>query len=380
VTVAAFSAGTSRASYLGLLYPDIPRVALIAGPDDGTGGTTEDEWMPTTNVRLESHTDARYYGLIHKDNHLEAYRTLKDWHTYGMDFPGDPPRMEFSPTHAPSYAPFTPNATEVLDADGRHVLVSQDQLPTDCADPGDAAHVSVNGDKYVNCPGAEGVDLGYEPAWRCILGTGDASMSRPPRADAGAARSIECQGNGGASVALDGSGSRDPDCDQLDGYTWSGPFGSVPGQQANVFLPVGTNDVALDVSDGWSSDRDTTEITVTDTQPPSISLRLTPTVLWPPNHKLVRVDATVNVSDSCSGATAVLTSVTSDQPDNGTGDGDAANDIQGAALGTSDLSFFLRAERSGQAGRTYTVVYTVTDASGNRAEARATVRVPSSAS
>jgi len=77
----------------------------------------------------------------------------------------------------------------------------------------------------------------------------------------------------------------------------------------------------------------------------------------------------------------VLTSITSNEPDNGLGDGDTANDIQGAAFGTADFSFLLRSERSGAGtGRIYTVTYTVTDGSGNTASDSATVTIPKSAS
>ena len=52
------------------------------------------------------------------------------------------------------------------------------------------------------------------------------------------------------------------------------------------------------------------------------------------------------------------------------------NDIQGAAFGTDDRTFRLRAERDCRAGRIYTVVYTATDRSGNQRTAAAQVIVP----
>lgn len=71
--------------------------------------------------------------------------------------------------------------------------------------------------------------------------------------------------------------------------------------------------------------------------------------------------------------------MTSSEPDNGPGDGNTTGDITGADLGTDDRSFQLRAERSGSgSGRTYTVVYKATDASGNVATASATVFIPKS--
>ena len=98
----------------------------------------------------------------------------------------------------------------------------------------------------------------------------------------------------------------------------------------------------------------------------------------PPNHKLVPITATVVATDTCDAKPVVrLVSITSNQPDNGTGDGDAPNDIQGAAFGTDDRQFQLRNERSGTLqNRVYTITYSATDASGNTTVRQATVTVP----
>jgi hypothetical protein len=73
----------------------------------------------------------------------------------------------------------------------------------------------------------------------------------------------------------------------------------------------------------------------------------------------------------------VLTSISSNEPDNGLGDGDTPGDIQGAQIGTPDVSFLLRAERSGTGtGRVYTAVFTASDDSGNTAQAADVVTVP----
>lgn len=117
-----------------------------------------------------------------------------------------------------------------------------------------------------------------------------------------------------------------------------------------------------------------------DVTPPDISVTVSPDMLWPPNHKMADIVATVMVSDNCDPApTVVLTSVTSDEPDDakGSGDGKTVNDIQGAETGAEDYEFQLRAERAGKGdGRIYTVTYTATDESGNSASASATVVVP----
>jgi hypothetical protein len=73
----------------------------------------------------------------------------------------------------------------------------------------------------------------------------------------------------------------------------------------------------------------------------------------------------------------VLTSVTSDQPDDGLGDGHTSGDVQEADLGTADLSFSVRSERAGVGpnGRTHTATYTATDGSGNQTVATGTVHI-----
>ncbi len=101
---------------------------------------------------------------------------------------------------------------------------------------------------------------------------------------------------------------------------------------------------------------------------------VTPDVIWPPNHKYVDVTATVVVSDNFDpNPTVTLVSVTSNEPDDGLGDGDTANDI----VIVDDYHFQLRAERSATGtGRIYTITYMVTDACGNSTSATATVTVP----
>ncbi|MFL6333372.1 MAG: BPSS1187 family protein [Pyrinomonadaceae bacterium] len=390
VNLAGFSNGSTHASYMGTLpqLRGVGRVALFAGPNDGVGNS-EETWDPATYIRLiEGVTDTRYYGLVHEKNHADSdlasdsvlYEVTKNWHRFGMERSPNRARFEFIPSQSTSPAYF----------DGAHMLIS-----TDPGTPARDAHPSVIKDRYCihagpknpNDPDSQeeckewGDDtVGYEPAWRCILGTGNARVSRRPVADAGPAQTVECEGGGCGIVVLDGSGSRDSDCDVLS-YRWTGPFGVATGRNPTVSLPVGTHTITLVVSDEWrSSEPRTVSITVADTQPPSLSVTLTPTLLWPANHKMVRIDAVIGAADSCGDAPpqVALTSITSDQPDDGGGDGDTKGDIQDAAFGTFDRTFLLRAERDGsdRRGRTYTVTYTATDASGNRTRKSATVHVP----
>ena len=78
-----------------------------------------------------------------------------------------------------------------------------------------------------------------------------------------------------------------------------------------------------------------------------------------------------------SEVTVTLTSVSSSEPDNGMGDGDTENDIQGVDAGADDFEFLLRAERMGPGrGRVYTIEYHAVDDSGNTADATGTILVP----
>jgi hypothetical protein len=113
-----------------------------------------------------------------------------------------------------------------------------------------------------------------------------------------------------------------------------------------------------------------------DAVPPTLSASVTPDSIWPANHKYVYVTATVAAADNFDPSpTITLVSVTSNEPDNGTGDGDSANDI----VIVDNYHFKLRAERSGVGtGRIYTITYQATDGCGNFATQSVTVTVPKS--
>jgi hypothetical protein len=115
-----------------------------------------------------------------------------------------------------------------------------------------------------------------------------------------------------------------------------------------------------------------------DVAPPTLTVTLTPDALWPANHRLAPVSPNIRVSDDTDpNPTVTLVSITSSEPDDGLGDGDAPNDIQGAAFGTDDREFLLRAERSGKgSGRVYTVTYQARDAAGNTTTVSTQVSVP----
>jgi hypothetical protein len=115
-----------------------------------------------------------------------------------------------------------------------------------------------------------------------------------------------------------------------------------------------------------------------DVTPPTCTCTATPDRLLRPDHQLVPVTVSVEVSDAGSGAAGfTLLSVTSNEPDNGLGDGDQPNDIQGFEPGTADTTGKLRAERSGVgSGRIYTMIYEAADLAGNTSSCSTTVVVP----
>jgi hypothetical protein len=118
------------------------------------------------------------------------------------------------------------------------------------------------------------------------------------------------------------------------------------------------------------------DVTVFDTTPPIIeSLSVTPTTLWPPNHKMVPVFAEVVATDTCDpNPVCAIVAVNSDEPQEGTGDGNFSPDW----LLLGGLTADLRAERAGpRDGRVYTLTVECTDTSGNVSlPATADVSVP----
>ena len=219
----------------------------------------------------------------------------------------------------------------------------------------------------------------------CVL----VDPNEPPVADAGDDRTVECAGPAGAAVALDGSASSDPDGDALT-YVWTGPFaeggGTVTGVSPTVTLPLGTHTIALTVSDpSGASASDEIVVTVGDTTGPVLTVGADPLVLWPPNHGYRTVDLAslgLEAADVCdstvSASSAVISLVTSDEPEDGTGDGNTLDDIVVAA---ECDAVDLRAERRGNGnGRVYTLELAVADASGNAGTASYQVWVPKNAS
>lgn len=87
-----------------------------------------------------------------------------------------------------------------------------------------------------------------------------------PVADAGEDQTVEQTNWEGAEVRLNGSGSYDPDADQLT-YRWYRDGGKSYGVHPTPRLHPGLTTITLEVSDGQLYDRDTVDITVVPTDP-----------------------------------------------------------------------------------------------------------------
>ena len=166
------------------------------------------------------------------------------------------------------------------------------------------------------------------------------------------------------------NGSFDPEGDSLT-YSLDPP---APYQ-------LGETIVTLSVADSTGeSDQCTATITVLDTTPPAITVNPVETEIWPPNHKYIIFelsDLVLSVDDNCEGLSVEnvnITKVTSDEPENSTGDGNTLDDI---VISNDCKSIELRSERKGSGnGRVYTIYFELDDGNDNVDSATYRILVP----
>jgi len=118
-----------------------------------------------------------------------------------------------------------------------------------------------------------------------------------------------------------------------------------------------------------------TATTTASNPPPTITnATANPSVLWPPNHRMVNVTVSYDVTDNCALPPDSCTlSVTSNEPVLGHGSGHTSPDW----IVVDDHHVLLRAEREGGGnGRIYTITITCTDSGGNSSEEQVEVVVP----
>jgi hypothetical protein len=167
------------------------------------------------------------------------------------------------------------------------------------------------------------------------------------------------------------------------GLSAAAPAGAAinPATGAFAWTPTGAqagSTYAFDVmvTDGVSSISGGVTVSVIDKTPPAMSpLTLSTTVLWPPDHEMSDVSVAYDASDYGDPAPACSLSVSSNEPVNGTGDGDTAPDWE--VVDAHHVR--LRAERAGGGdGRIYTIVAGCHDRFGNASQRTAAVTVPKS--
>ena len=152
--------------------------------------------------------------------------------------------------------------------------------------------------------------------------------------------------------------------DALSGIESCGPTPQIFQDEGQGMYATGT---ARDVA-GNEAESTVGPINI-DKTAPGITCALMPAELWPPNHKMVPIVASVIVSDGLSGVAGfVLDAVSSNEPDSAGRRGDRSGDIQGFSTGTADLDGLLRAERDAHgSGRVYTLTYDARDLADNSA-------------
>jgi hypothetical protein len=162
----------------------------------------------------------------------------------------------------------------------------------------------------------------------------------------------------------------------------AGSFAAAASGTVDVNTP-GTYTITYTASDpsGNPAAPQARTVNVVDTTAPVITLNGSTPVVWPPNHKYQTfsvADFVTDATDSCNTslgiANVVISSVTSDELENGTADGNTLHDI---VIANDCKQVQLRAERDGNGdGRVYTITFKVTDSSGNVGTATAKVLVP----
>jgi hypothetical protein len=120
-------------------------------------------------------------------------------------------------------------------------------------------------------------------------------------------------------------------------------------------------------------------VSIIDTTAPIIAPVPNKTILWPPNHKMADITIVANASDNSGAPVTLVASVSSNEPEDGLGDGDMSPDWTEPVIDQANgiITLQLRAERSGSGnGRVYTIAITATDPSNNSSQASVQIIVP----
>jgi len=145
-------------------------------------------------------------------------------------------------------------------------------------------------------------------------------------------------------------------------------------------LSLGLHTITLKVNDGVNEPvTSDINVEIVDNSVPTLAPDPNKTILWPPNHQMVDIIIEANASDNSGGIVTLSTTVSSNEPEDGLGDGDMSPDWSVPEIDQDNgiITLQLRSERSGTGdGRIYTVTITATDESGNSSQASVEIIVP----
>lgn len=241
-----------------------------------------------------------------------------------------------------------------------------------------------------NCSGPGGLQLEQNPAAGSVVGLGEYLVELSVRDQAGnratcrvrvtvadqTAPSVECPANMTLSAGADCQAilpnllpgvTVSDNCSAPDHVTLT------QAPPAGTLLPVGSHPITVTARDGAGNQATcTTIVTVRDTTAPAFAaLSISPADLGAPNHQMVPVTVTAQVTDNCDPQPRVeLIAICSNEPVTGPGDKTTPDwEI------TGPLTANLRAERAGKANRIYTLTIRATDAGGNSSTSQVSVTV-----
>jgi hypothetical protein len=148
-----------------------------------------------------------------------------------------------------------------------------------------------------------------------------------------------------------------------------------------ALYPKGTTTITWRATDDAGNYSECTQtVTVVDNEAPTITFNGQTPSMWPPNHSYHTFTAAnfiSSVSDNCDTLSVndvTIISATSDEAENGGGDGNTNNDI---IIAADCKSIQLRAERQNSGnGRIYTITFRLRDTSGNITTGTAKVYSP----
>ncbi|HEU4520869.1 MAG TPA: hypothetical protein VFT12_02635, partial [Thermoanaerobaculia bacterium] len=166
-------------------------------------------------------------------------------------------------------------------------------------------------------------------------------------------------------------------------------FASLPGSGSAVITLVArvvcqtadaatiSNSASLAAAADADTANNSASVSITTSNPPPVisAVSVSSTTLWPPNHSLIDVTVNYTVTDNCDAPEAITRTltVTSNEPEEGLGDGDTPDDWE--VIDANHVR--LRAERGGAgSGRVYTITVEATDTAGYSSTKQVQVTVP----